>query len=420
MNPASQHLEGKLLDYAYGELSEGEAKTVEAHLSACPECADSLTAMKQVRRTMAQLPIAEAPQAGLESLLAYAHKAAETARARPARRQTWLRWIVPIGSVAALALVLVLSVNVMRRPVATVAFKPDDTRGDWEGVRSFSVKKEAETAEKTAVASASEQKVAREDEAPAKARAQEAEPASQWARAQKSAGAPVASEPAASPPAERLAQQTKGTPAAGEGDGVRKVKVFAAPKPARRAAAPSDHGDAREEVESGVAGGVVGGVVAAGDVLSGPPAAKPMGDTVAGGTAEQLAQANSAGERQQAPAKVASQHAEGSAEAKQTLKALGSRSSTPSSPAAEPPIDREREVAQLRQALATAQGQERARLLRRLCEVLDALGRRGEADSACDAVVREFPASEEAKSALERLKVRAAEQRDKSESAPHP
>ena len=123
------------------------------------------------------------------------------------------------------------------------------------------------------------------------------------------------------------------------------------PKPARRTAAPSDDDEAREELEGGVAGGVVGGVV--GGVLG---------------------------------------------------------SSTPSSPA-EPAIDREREVAQLRQALATAQGQERARLLRRLCDALDALGRTREADSACDTVIREFPASEEAKSALERLKVRAAEQR---------
>ncbi|HME91081.1 MAG TPA: zf-HC2 domain-containing protein, partial [Myxococcaceae bacterium] len=124
MNPTSQHLEGKLLDYAYGELSEGEAKTVEAHLSDCPQCADSLTAMKQVRRTMAQLPIAAAPQAGLESLLAYAQKAAET-RARPARRRTWLRWIVPAGSIAALSLILVLSSKVMmqHRPEGAATFK---------------------------------------------------------------------------------------------------------------------------------------------------------------------------------------------------------------------------------------------------------------------------------------------------------
>jgi len=409
MNPASQHLEGKLLDYAYGELSEGEAKTVEAHLSACPQCADSLTAMKQVRRTMAQLPIAEAPQAGLESLLAYAQKAAETARARPARQRRWLRWVVPIGSAAALALVLVLSVNVMRRPVATVAFKPDDMRGDWEGLPRPLAKKEAEAR--------GQEEPLREAKAPPK----EVEPASLGARApkdRKGAGTPLAPEAGAPPAAERLAQQTNGTPA-GEGDGARKVKLAATPehKPARRAAAPvADEAvrpEAREEVESGVAGGVVG------SVLSGPPASKPSGDAVAGGTAGQPAQANSAGEKQQAPAKVASQHAAGSVEANQTFKALQKGSPAPSSPA-EPPIDREREVAQLRHALASAQGQDRARLLRQLCDALDALGRTREADTACDTVVREFPASEEAKSALERLKVRAAEQRDKSESAPHP
>jgi hypothetical protein len=146
-------------------------------------------------------------------------------------------------------------------------------------------------------------------------------------------------------------------------------------------------------------------------VLGAAPASKPSGDTIAGGTAGQLAQADSASAKQQAPAKVASQHAVDSDELKQTLNASRARSSTPSSAAAERPVDREREVAQLRQALATAQGQERARLLRRLCDALDALGRPREADAACDTVVREFPASEEAKSALERLKVRAAEQR---------
>src|SRR5215472_15184068 len=326
MNPASQHLEGKLLDYAYGELSEGEAKTVEAHLSACPECADSLTAMKQVRRTMAQLPIVPAPHAGLESLLAYAQKAADTARARPARRRTWLRWIVPVGSVAALSVVLMVSIRVAHRPVATLAFKQDDTRGDWEGLTRSSAKKEAE---------------ARGQEEPlaeAKAPPKRVEPASQWARAPtvlKGADAPVVAEPGAPPAAERLARQTNGRPAAGEGDGARKVKAAVAPKPkpARGAAAPADdeavRHEAREEFESGVVGGVVGAA----------PASGPSGDTVAGGTAGQPARVHSAGEKQQAPAKVASQHAADSAEAKQTLKALQEQSSTPSSPAAERPTD---------------------------------------------------------------------------------
>ena len=375
MNPTSHHLEGELLDYAYGELSESEAKTVEAHLSDCPQCADSLTAMKQVRRTMAQLPIAAAPQAGLESLLAYAQKAAESARARPARRRTWLRWIVPVGSVAALSLVLVLSSKVMmqHRPEGAATFKRDDTRGDWESPPPPSAKKDAEAAEKTSVVFGVRQAPAKAAEVPAP-------------KDLEGAGVPVASEPAGSPEADRLS-------AAGEGNGARKVKVAAAPKPARRAAAPSNEGEAREEVEGGVMGGVVGGVI------GGVPESKPSGDTVA-------------------PAKVASEHAADSAQLKQTVNASGARPSAPSSPAA-PPIDRELEVAQLRQALATAQGPERARLLRRLCDALDALGRTRDADSACDTVVREFPASEEAKSALKRLKVRAADA-DKSKSGTHP
>ncbi len=388
MNPASQHLEGKLLDYAYGELSEGEAKTVEAHLRACPQCADSLTAMKQVRRTMSQLPIAAAPQAGLESLLAYAQKAAETARARPARRP-WLRWIAPIASVAALSVVLVISSKVMRRPEALVTLRQSDTRGDWENPPQLSAKKEAEAPAKEAAARAKE----------AEGLSQLATPPKDW----KGAGATAAPEPAARQPVERIAQQTDQTPAAGDAEGARMAKVAAAPKPehARRAAAPADddaaRGSARDEGLRRLASG------------SGP-ASDAIAGGVVGGTLASHPDAEMTAEKQLS-AEVASQHAGAGVEAKQTPSALRARSSTPSSPA-ERPIDREREVAQLRQALASgAQGQERARLLRRLCDALDALGRTREADSACDTVAREFPASEEARSALERLKVRAAEPR---------
>ncbi len=398
MNPAIQHLEGKLLDYAYGELSEGEAKTVEAHLRDCPQCADSLAEMRQVRRTMSQLPMASAPQAGLESLLAYAQKAAESARARPARR-SWLRWIAPIASVAALSVVLVISSKVARRPEAIVTLRQKDTRGDWESPPQLAAKKEAEAPAKETEAAGNEAKAS----ATAELR-QLSTPPTDW----KGSSAPTAPEPAAPPSPERIAQRADGA-RAGEGDGARKAKVAAAPRPepARRAEVAAYDSAARdsardEELRAGVErrlareGGGPGTSAIPGGVVGGTVASHPAADTTA---------------EKQPSGVVASQPAGASVESKQAPSALGARSPPPSS-SAERPVDREREVAQLRQALASgAQGQERARLLRRLCEALDALGRTREADSACDTVVREFPASEEAKSALERLKVRAAEPR---------
>jgi len=82
---------------------------------------------------------------------------------------------------------------------------------------------------------------------------------------------------------------------------------------------------------------------------------------------------------------------------------LGGYSSPPP-----PADDRQQEVARLRQALADgAVGQERARILLQLCNALDALKRESEADSACDALIREFPNSDEARAALDRQRARA-------------
>src|SRR5262249_41523086 len=113
MNPASHHPEEKLLDYAYGELSVSESKTVEAHVRSCPQCADSLTSMKRVRQTMSQLPIVPAPSKGLDSLRAYAEQAAERARTRANRSRGWMQWLVPVTGVLARSVVVVIRTNVI-------------------------------------------------------------------------------------------------------------------------------------------------------------------------------------------------------------------------------------------------------------------------------------------------------------------
>ncbi|MGA9522691.1 MAG: zf-HC2 domain-containing protein, partial [Myxococcaceae bacterium] len=74
MNPTAPHVEDLLLDFAYGELSEEEARAVRVHLDGCEPCADALRDIQGVRRVMAKLPEQGAPDAGLSSLLAYAEQ----------------------------------------------------------------------------------------------------------------------------------------------------------------------------------------------------------------------------------------------------------------------------------------------------------------------------------------------------------
>src|SRR5712692_1208135 len=114
MKPLAAHNEDKLLDYAYGELSGPEAKSLEAHLQSCPECTQALGSIQKVRRTMSQLPPASAPSAGLDSLIAYARQSARRAQSKaPAR---WSRLWLPgaAASVAALGLVVVISSRVYK------------------------------------------------------------------------------------------------------------------------------------------------------------------------------------------------------------------------------------------------------------------------------------------------------------------
>jgi hypothetical protein len=114
MKPQSLHAhEDRLLDFAYGELPPHEAQAVRSHLDGCARCSELLAGMSGVRTTMAQLPVEPAPDAGLESLLAYAQQAARNAAAGPAPKPTWWRrWLMPVMGVAAVCAFGVISVTV--------------------------------------------------------------------------------------------------------------------------------------------------------------------------------------------------------------------------------------------------------------------------------------------------------------------
>lgn len=98
----------RLLDLAYGELPQPEAKELETHVRGCSQCASALDEIKGVRRVMGQLPAAHEPDTGLESLIAYAEQAARRQAAGPVASAGWRRWLAPVlgfTAVAALAAV---------------------------------------------------------------------------------------------------------------------------------------------------------------------------------------------------------------------------------------------------------------------------------------------------------------------------
>jgi anti-sigma factor RsiW len=114
MKPQNLHAhEDRLLDFAYGELPAQEALAVESHLQGCTRCTELLEGIRGVRTTMAQLPMEPAPDAGLDSLLAYAQQAARNAAAGPAPRPTWWRrWLVPAMGVTAVSALAIVSIQV--------------------------------------------------------------------------------------------------------------------------------------------------------------------------------------------------------------------------------------------------------------------------------------------------------------------
>lgn len=123
MNPQNLHAhEDRLLDFAYGELPTSEARVVEAHLQGCARCAQALHDIRGVRATMSQLSVEPAPDAGLESLLAYAHQAARRAAAGPEPRPSrWRRWLLPVVGLASVSTFGILTLHA-RSPELT---RPD-------------------------------------------------------------------------------------------------------------------------------------------------------------------------------------------------------------------------------------------------------------------------------------------------------
>lgn len=118
MNAGAHHSEDKLLDYAYGELTANEAAAVDAHLRSCTKCGQALAQIRSVRQTFAPLPMEAAPDAGLESLLAYAEQHARRSRAPAA---PWRRWVFGLASVAGLLVVGVVGLQASKEAPQSAA-----------------------------------------------------------------------------------------------------------------------------------------------------------------------------------------------------------------------------------------------------------------------------------------------------------
>jgi hypothetical protein len=119
MKTAVHHYEDKLLEFAYGELPSSEAAAVDAHVKGCTRCSEALTQIRSVRTAMSQLPAVPAPDAGLESLLAYAEQTAKRNAQGVKQAVWWRRYLMPMASAAAL---LVVGVVAWR---ASQEFNPD-------------------------------------------------------------------------------------------------------------------------------------------------------------------------------------------------------------------------------------------------------------------------------------------------------
>ena len=309
MSP-TDHDQDKLLGYAYGELSSPEAKSLEAHLKNCPQCARALEDIRKVRRTMAQLPTVPAPEAGLDSLLAYAQQAASRAQGGPAARSNLWKWVLlPSTGVLATVLLIVVSTRVAQET-------------QLSRLRSVAASK--------------------------------AVPPSPPPQAEPSVAPEVApiAKPAESPkPPEgpKLVESPKEKEAVAKAE--RKPSLMLRMKAAPEAPRPSAKA-VTEQPEDFV-----------------QPASKDESETQAG-----RPRMKSAAERQE------------------------SRGVAPASAPASGPGPRgalDREIARTRETLRTPTlaRQERAWLLKHLCELLYAANRSSEADSTCDQVIRDFPGS---------------------------
>lgn len=397
-----------LLDFAYGELPADEARRVEEHVQGCPRCSDELGALRGVRVAFAQLPREEAPDAGLESLLAYANQRARQNVAGPAPRATWVRRLVlGLASAGALGLVAVVGLNMTAsRDGAEVA-----------AARERALPPAAPSADSQAtrepyddpLAAASPQAGA----APLEAREEAPSPQPVLDRAEPS-GAPAL---AAAPAPDRAAGNYDAAQRLGSQDMLEKASRSEKRKQPNATVQRVEVDPSYRRDQGG--GGGLGGLSTAGadaeaKGLNGrsPAAAQPWGTGPGQSPRPAPSKKDAAAARQQSPAQAAAERqlddGEGDqvapqgelAEGRSMQQAAAAAAPEPEAKPARPPPAQE--LAALRATARGARGEKRAEALGRLCELETALGDSA-APSTCRQVIAEFPGTDHARRAARKL-----------------
>jgi hypothetical protein len=432
MKPQTLHAqEDRLLDFAYGELPSPEARMVEAHLQGCVRCTQALDDIRGVRATMSQLSQEPAPDAGLESLMAYAQQAARRAAAGPEPKPSrWRRWLLPVVGVASVATFGILSIRamepgMMKPNLSAAAQEKAPMRKDAEYAQAPAEVAPAGMALPAAPEPQQQPQAELLDAAPGQAQAKlEAEPqrAPDW----NNAGSGGALNPRVTraseskgkwaPPSKKSkAYAMKSAPA----DKAERDEELLAAAEARKQEAP-----ARERLRLG------GTSAPSRDDAALEPAEEASGEAVANSLPPAAVGSVMAG-----PAASVATRAPRTSTAKEA-ESMDMDAYAPSAPASAPPPppqvqaapmpkpvaktspaelsreaheayranNRAREASLLRMALASgASGNERLDLLNRLCEAELALGRRADGLAACLKVVEEAPDSRAAQAARKRL-----------------
>ncbi|MBN8228263.1 zf-HC2 domain-containing protein [Corallococcus macrosporus] len=442
--------EDRLLDFAYGELPASEAQSLEQHVQGCARCTKALADIRGVRTTMAQLSSEPAPDAGLESLLAYAQQSARRAAAGPEPKPSrWRRWLLPAVGLATVStfgiLTLAVSKNVHLEPNLSQKAPALAMEAAKQKAEESPAPRAVMPPASAPVAAASPEPMdalVQDEKAERKGAAAKARP-SDWMNAggggamleRRSANADAprkkvskavrdADEFAAleEAPAAGVAQEVSApSPKEEEADSALAMKD--APAMRRAPGGSTDKGKVAKNDSLRLGGASYGRGLAMDDdaegASAGSPPSPPPPPVASAPMAEAMAPAaTGALSRQPAPATPTLSSAEPRKESARAQaakpkameksaanEAMTSRDLSAQAQAAANQGDRAREAQLLRAALAAgATGSERLALLSRLCESESVQGRDREAAAVCGQIITEAPGSSAAQLAQRRLR----------------
>lgn len=363
MKTSEHQYEDKLLEFAYGDLSDDEAHVVNSHVHGCVKCAASLAQIRSVRSMMSALPKEAAPEAGLDSLLAYAEQTAKRNAQAQHKPAWWWKSVLMLSSAMALLL------------IGVVAFRAQKTFLPDPATAAAQTKEEKQLANFSPVATVA----APEPPSPVLQESRRA------ARLQEKVA-----------DFERVADFSN---AARLGEGVSSPRPSArAPKPA--AAPPSEAELAKGDVHFDSAFGLAA-EQAVGSKIESPAVNAPGKAKVATGGVGAIGSGSAAGY-------------DGVAGLVDSLEVDKKPTARKTEVSARPTI--EHALAVLKSG---AKGEARADALKQLCDEYEALGEIRMADAYCDQLLREFPRSASAQMVtLRRGAVQGATPRAKTAPIP--